>query len=42
MLYATLHALDHRDLGAIVVERPPATEPWKAIRDRLVRAATTP
>jgi L-threonylcarbamoyladenylate synthase len=42
MLYATLHALDHRDLDAIVVERPPPTEPWKAIRDRLVRAATTP
>lgn len=40
MLYATLHALDQRDLDAIVVEEPPAAEPWKAIRDRLLRAAT--
>ena len=40
MLYATLHALDQRDLDAIVMDDPPATEPWKAIRDRVVRAAT--
>jgi L-threonylcarbamoyladenylate synthase len=39
MLYATLHALDQRDLDAIVVEEPPATEPWKAVHDRLRRAS---
>lgn len=38
-LYATLHALDQRQLDRIVVEPPPATEPWAAIRDRLARAA---
>ena len=37
-LYATLHALDQRQLDRIVVDRPPDTEPWAAVRDRLVRA----
>jgi len=38
-LYATLHALDRRGLDRIVVDEPPATEDWLAIRDRLGRAA---
>ena len=39
-LYAELHACD--DLGAewIIVEAPPETSAWQAIRDRLQRAAT--
>lgn len=39
-LYATLHALDQRGLEAIVVDPPPDDEAWRAIRDRLTRAAT--
>jgi L-threonylcarbamoyladenylate synthase len=39
-LYATLHALDRRGLDRIIVDEPPATEDWLAIRDRLGRAAT--
>ncbi|RLS31092.1 MAG: threonylcarbamoyl-AMP synthase [Planctomycetota bacterium] len=44
LLYAVLHAVDKRSLDAIVVDEPPATEPWRAIRDRLARAcaADTP
>lgn len=42
LLYATLHALDQRALDRIVVEAVPDTEAWKAIRDRLHRAATPP
>ena len=42
MLYATLHALDQRDLARIVVDSPPHTEAWRAIHDRLLRAATYP
>lgn len=38
-LYATLHALDQRPLDRIVVDEPPATEAWRAVRDRLGRAA---
>lgn len=38
-LYATLHALDQRQLDRIVVEEPPAGEDWRAVRDRLTRAA---
>ncbi|MFM7033981.1 MAG: L-threonylcarbamoyladenylate synthase [Planctomycetia bacterium] len=41
-LYATLHALDHRDLARIICDMPPATEPWHAIHDRLTRAAHVP
>lgn len=37
--YATLRALDQRHLDTIVVDRPPDTEAWVAIRDRLSRAA---
>jgi hypothetical protein len=38
-LYATLHALDQRPLDRIVVDEPPAGEAWRAVRDRLGRAA---
>jgi len=40
MLYATLHALDRRDVARIIVDPLPHTEAWRAIRDRLLRAAT--
>ncbi len=39
-LYATLHALDRRNLDVIVVDEPPATDAWHAVRDRLQRATT--
>lgn len=39
ILYATLHALDQRQLERIVVDPPPADEAWTAVRDRLSRAA---
>jgi L-threonylcarbamoyladenylate synthase len=42
LLYATLHALDQRELARIVVDPPPDTEAWRAIRDRLSRAVTRP
>jgi L-threonylcarbamoyladenylate synthase len=38
-LYATLHELDARSLARIVVELPPETDAWLAIRDRLRRAS---
>ncbi len=38
-LYATLHAIDRRSLDAIIVDAPPDTEPWRAVSDRLSRAA---
>ena len=41
-LYATLHALDKRELAAIVVDEPPDTDAWRAVRDRLKRAAAGP
>ena len=40
-LYAMLHALDQRGLDVIVVDTPPLTEAWRAIHDRLSRAACT-
>jgi L-threonylcarbamoyladenylate synthase len=40
MLYATLHALDRRGLDRLVVDRPPESEEWRAVHDRLRRAAT--
>jgi L-threonylcarbamoyladenylate synthase len=40
VLYATLHGLDQRAVDRIVVAAPPDTEAWKAIHDRLRRAAT--
>lgn len=42
LLYATLHALDQRELGLIVVDPVPESESWRAVRDRLARAATRP
>jgi len=39
-LYATLHALDARELDRIVADPPPASDAWRAVRDRLSRAAS--
>jgi len=39
-LYATLHALDERQLDRIVADPPPAAAAWQAVRDRLSRAAS--
>jgi L-threonylcarbamoyladenylate synthase len=39
-LYAVLHALDAAGVDQIVVELPPNTEEWLAVRDRLRRAAS--
>jgi L-threonylcarbamoyladenylate synthase len=38
-LYAALHALDDSGVERIVVDLPPDTEPWLAIRDRLRRGS---
>src|SRR5690606_34087709 len=38
-LYASFHDLDAAKVEVVVVERPPATEAWWAISDRLRRAA---
>jgi len=38
-LYAALHRLDDAGVGTIIVQRPPDTEDWLAVRDRLSRAA---
>jgi L-threonylcarbamoyladenylate synthase len=38
-LYSRLHDLDERGLDFILVEMPPDTPEWAAIRDRLTRAA---
>ena len=38
-LYAELHALDRGGFDRIIVTLPPETEAWRAIRDRLTRAA---
>jgi L-threonylcarbamoyladenylate synthase len=38
-LYAALHAIDRRSLDTIVVDTPPDTEAWRAVADRLRRAA---
>jgi L-threonylcarbamoyladenylate synthase len=38
-LYAALHRLDDAGLDRIVVQAPPATDEWLAVRDRLRRAA---
>lgn len=39
-LYAALHQLDDAGVDRIVVSRPPDTEEWLAVRDRLRRAET--
>jgi len=41
-LYAALHDLDRAGVTQIVVEAPPATEEWLAVRDRLRRASCPP
>lgn len=41
LLYAVLHDLDRRNLDCILVQMPPATEEWMAVRDRLRRARHT-
>jgi L-threonylcarbamoyladenylate synthase len=38
-MYWILHELDERVLDRIVVELPPDTDEWLAVRDRLMRAA---
>jgi len=38
-LYAALHRLDDSGVTTILVQQPPDTEDWLAIRDRLTRAA---
>ena len=38
-LYAALHRLDDAGAGTILVQQPPQTEEWLAVRDRLSRAA---
>jgi L-threonylcarbamoyladenylate synthase len=39
LLYDTLHRLDQAGLDLILVEMPPDTPEWAAVRDRLTRAA---
>jgi L-threonylcarbamoyladenylate synthase len=41
MLYASLHALDHRELDRLVVDAVPDGSAWAAIADRLSRAQCT-
>jgi L-threonylcarbamoyladenylate synthase len=38
-LYAALHRLDDTGVATILVQQPPSTEDWLAVRDRLGRAA---
>ena len=38
-LYATLHAIDRRSLDRIIIDAPPDTDAWRAVTDRLSRAA---
>jgi L-threonylcarbamoyladenylate synthase len=38
-LYAALHRLDDAGVETILVQEPPETEDWLAVRDRLTRAA---
>lgn len=39
-LYATLHACDDEGCALVVFERPPGDAAWRAVLDRLERAAT--
>lgn len=39
-LYAVLHQLDTMDCEKLLVELPPDTQEWAAVRDRLTRAAS--
>ncbi len=38
-LYANLRSLDYAECDVILVEAPPAADPWLAVSDRLLRAA---
>ncbi|KAA0890221.1 L-threonylcarbamoyladenylate synthase [Pusillimonas sp. ANT_WB101] len=38
-LYAVLRALDAQDYNCIYIEQPPGTEAWRAVNDRIGRAA---
>jgi L-threonylcarbamoyladenylate synthase len=38
-LYEALHAVEDADAVALVVEAPPSSAGWEAVRDRLQRAA---
>jgi L-threonylcarbamoyladenylate synthase len=38
-MYAALYELDANDVARIVVQIPPDTEEWLAVRDRLYRAS---
>lgn len=38
-LYGTLRALDHAELDLILIEQPPQSEEWRAVNDRLFKAA---
>lgn len=38
-LYAALHRLDDAGAGSILIQEPPSSEDWLAVRDRLSRAA---
>ena len=40
-IYALLRTLDEADFDLILLEKPPETEHWKAINDRLTRASHT-
>src|SRR5207244_10105966 len=41
-LYAALHKLDDAGVERIVVELPPPSPEWLAVRDRLLRAGAQP
>lgn len=41
-LYAALHAVDRRGLDRVIVDAPPAEDRWRAVADRLTRAAAKP
>jgi L-threonylcarbamoyladenylate synthase len=42
LLYARLHELDERGFDRILIEMPPDTPEWAAVRDRITRAAGLP
>jgi L-threonylcarbamoyladenylate synthase len=39
-LYVTLYQVDKMGVEKIIVEQPPMTEEWRAVNDRLSRAAS--
>jgi hypothetical protein len=41
-MYAALHEVDKEGVSIILIESPPETPEWYAIRDRLTRAAAIP